>query len=869
MNLAERFDAAKDMGVAFPPVPDHIRTNLAAPVALRPYQEEAIGRFLYYSDTYPQRKSPKHLLFHMATGSGKTVLMAALILDLYARGYRDFLFFVDKTQIVEKTKANFLNPTSSKYLFADAIRIDDRPVAVREVSNFAESDADSINIRFTTLGALHAQLRPGGARENGVTMEDFEQRARGVVLIADEAHHLNAETKAAKGQGELDLRDSWEGTVRAIFETRLDNVMLDFTATQDFRNLDIAAKYEDKILYDFSLKRFREEGYSKDIILRQVGANIPARMMQAVILSEYRRRLAEANGLAIKPVILMKSRQIAESKANKAAFEAAIDALDSNGITGLRAQAVDPTLQRAFAYILDERGTAPADFARELQRQFAGDHLLDANDDKELTQRQVALNTLEDRDNCYRVVFAVDKLNEGWDVLNLFDIVRLYDTAPTNGTSNAEKQLIGRGARYCPFTAPGKPDEPREKRKYDGDTGHELRVLEQLHYHCAHDPDYIRHIKEKLVETGAMAADDRDVLIKLKDGFRQSEFFKTTWVWSNRPIRNERAGVTGFADYGVPTLVDIPRFSGGQVTEGDALGQAAATFGGAEIKTRTVKLDELGAAVMRHALNGSPFFRFDRLRRHFPQLSGMATFIESPQFLGAVSVKLSGPAERLDSLTAADKLAVAHHALRAVEGAIKSRSIETVGSKDFYPEALSALFAEDKTIKVAREGEAGKSWRESPILRDLKLDEKDWFVFDDSYGTDQEKHFIAWVNARADDLRERFEEFYLIRNERVVALYAFEGGEFPGARFEPDFLLFLKDRHEGERVTMQLFVEPKGMQLELNDKWKQDMLRAIGANAVLPVIEGKDYRVYGLSFYNEEAGRKQVFERAFEALAQG
>ncbi|WP_229770923.1 hypothetical protein [Campylobacter portucalensis] len=38
---------------------------------------------------------------------------------------------------------------------------------------------------------------------------------------------------------------------------------------------------------------------------------------------------------------------------------------------------------------------------------------------------QLLLNNLEDKDNNIRVIFAVDKLNECWDVLNLFDIVRL------------------------------------------------------------------------------------------------------------------------------------------------------------------------------------------------------------------------------------------------------------------------------------------------------------------------------------------------------------------------------------------------------------------------------------------------------------
>jgi superfamily II DNA or RNA helicase len=69
-------------------------------------------------------RSNKNLLFIFipfkaiitATGSGKTVMMAGLILYLYEQGYRNFLFFVNRGQIVEKTKDNFINPFSSKYL---------------------------------------------------------------------------------------------------------------------------------------------------------------------------------------------------------------------------------------------------------------------------------------------------------------------------------------------------------------------------------------------------------------------------------------------------------------------------------------------------------------------------------------------------------------------------------------------------------------------------------------------------------------------------------------------------------------------------------------------------------------------------------
>ena len=67
-------------------------------------------------------------MFNMATGSGKTLIMAALILDCYKRGYRDFIFFVNSTSILEKTKANFSDSKSSKYLFSQNILIDSKNI---------------------------------------------------------------------------------------------------------------------------------------------------------------------------------------------------------------------------------------------------------------------------------------------------------------------------------------------------------------------------------------------------------------------------------------------------------------------------------------------------------------------------------------------------------------------------------------------------------------------------------------------------------------------------------------------------------------------------------------------------------------------
>ena len=68
----------------------------------------------------------------------------------------------------------------------------------------------------------------------------------------------------------------------------------------------------------------------------------------------------------------------------------------------------------------------------------------------------VLLNSLGNINNPIRVVFAVAKLNEGWDVLNLYDIVRISEGAGTTRTAtDSEAQLIGRGARYFPFVYEG------------------------------------------------------------------------------------------------------------------------------------------------------------------------------------------------------------------------------------------------------------------------------------------------------------------------------------------------------------------------------------------------------------------------------
>jgi type III restriction enzyme len=137
------------------------------------------------------RNTTNHLLFQMATGSGKTIMMAGLMLYLYEKGYRNFLFFVNSTTIIDKTKDNFLNAASSKYLFAQHLKLQGKTVNIVSADNFEGDTGDDICIVFETIQGLHSKLT--SPREDALTLGDFEDKK--VVLIADEAHHLSAETK--------------------------------------------------------------------------------------------------------------------------------------------------------------------------------------------------------------------------------------------------------------------------------------------------------------------------------------------------------------------------------------------------------------------------------------------------------------------------------------------------------------------------------------------------------------------------------------------------------------------------------------------------------------------------------------------------
>ena len=636
-------------------VPSFLYSNLKNGFGQRPYQQEAFGRFIYYWNEYPGKPKgvPTQLLFHMATGSGKTLIMAGLIIYLYQKGFRNFLFFVNSTTIIDKTRDNFFNAISSKYLFADRISISGKAIRIKEAANFQTTSQEDITIVFSTIQGLHTRLNT--PRENSLTYDDFENKK--IVLISDEAHHINAETKKGTELAPEEKEEiiSWEGTVNRIFHAHRDNILLEFTATADLSIPEIENKYADKLIYDYPLKQFRKDGYSKEVKVLQ--ADLPSfdRALQAVLLSQYRRKLFEKYKKLVKPVILFKSKTIKESLSFFETFATGIKNLKAADLQKLKNLKPDTAIEKIFQY-LAANNISFENFIIELKEDFSADKLISVNSKDESEQKQLAVNSLEDEENGYRGVFAVDKLNEGWDVLNLFDIVRLYDTRDgKNGkpgnTTMSEAQLIGRGARYCPFKI--SEDQPYAGRKFDNDITHELRICEELYYHSAYNPRYIQELNTALEEIGIKANKTIEVSVSLKNERKETPFYTDRKALLNEQTKYNRQDIFGLAENLVDQIHEVTLKTGyTQSTMAFSNTQTTAI----ERQEKKYRLSDFGAPVIRKAINKLEFYRFSNLKRIFPNLNSIAEFISSDQYLGKIKLDVTGLPEQIINLSPQEKL---------------------------------------------------------------------------------------------------------------------------------------------------------------------------------------------------------------------
>ncbi|GHQ80799.1 hypothetical protein VN0406_09320 [Helicobacter pylori] len=704
-------------------------------------------------------------MFEMATGSGKTLVMAGLILECYKQGYQNFIFFVNSTSILEKTKLNFTDSASSKYLFSENITINDENTEIKSVNNLNESQTSAINIYFSTIQGLFSLFTK--AKENAITIEDLKDQK--LVFLADEAHHLNTETKKKLSGAESSEKHNWESVVKLALEQNKDNLLLEFSATIP-NEKSVKDKYKNLKVITYTLKEFSEDKFCKNIYsLSYENKELETRFLGACVSSLYKELLAQHHNIEnFKPCILFKSERIEDSKENQERFNAFLENL------------------------------SPLD----------------------LEKGMLLLNSLEDRDNPKRVVFSVDKLNEGWDVLNLFDIVRLKNKASQKDTTK-DAQLIGRGARYYPFSHNDlKPSQIEfYQRKFD--LFNPLSALERLDYHAVYDSEFIAQLKKELQDLGLGFVEKQTIPLTPTKNLK-------CYYASNTKNKNKNLFNKDYTDpVGVKLQsLHVPLFAFGvrekkvdfkEENKGDktyyiphTLDKIPLNYFLKALNLKNLDFKTLKKAFKKYAFNNKVEF----IERYISQLK--TNFHKNQKF---------------DDNKNLLKLAV-----YIIEN-LKDTLLKEQDKYDVSALELKEFETHNRSLSV------------SELEKDIPSYE--WLLFKDMRKLDSglERDFLDFINNHKEILDKKFKEWCVLRNDHFTELKVFcniENSPYYAQGFEPDFILFAQT-HSDEFLGFTCYVEAKGEHLEHSNAWKEEFLEML-ENATLK-SHNKKLDLKGLPFF--------------------
>ncbi len=420
--------------------------------------------------------------------------------------------------------------------------------------------------------------------------------------------------------------------------------------------------------------------------------------------------------------------------------------------------------------------------------------------------------------------------------------------------------MIGRGVRYNPFKFGD--DEPN-KRKFDKQLDHPLRVLEEFYFHSDKDERYIDELKLEL-KNQKLFSDDKKVIkhFDIKEHIKNDKdsFYHQLKIFANDKLENPNRRKTTLEDivqafkfeYTIPSY-DYKAEK--VILEDGKKDEVRHSQGNEDKKQIKKKLADILVSNQKHiflkaynevAKKENSLFRFDKLQQEL-QISSIDD-LWSDAFLGKLYITLYLP-KQYESLSDVEPKHLVKAFVRFFEQFIvewKKEIHPHIGS-DFKAKSFKYYFETPKPVAVL----------EDPKNTDYenKLVTKDWYALNHFHGTSEEQSLVDFIINTIENFKEKYENVYLLRNEQVYKIYDFKDGK----GFEPDFLLFLKEK-EADRYY-QVFIEPKGSQFKdatgkfdnSKEAWKEQFLTEItnkyGKEDVLKV-ENKDYRLVGLPLYN-------------------
>ncbi|MGN0007695.1 MAG: DEAD/DEAH box helicase family protein [Alistipes sp.] len=350
--------------------------------------------------------------FSIATGIGKTRLMAACIAYLYlAKGIKHFFILAPNLTLYDKLIRDFGDTSYEKYVFKGLAEfVHNQPIVVNgeTYNNFngQYNTSGSIEINIFNIAKFNTDnkesAKKGAPRMRrlseylGQSYFDYLASLPDLVILMDEAHRYHADA-SKKAINELHPILGLEMTATPIDEHRtpFKNIVYEYNLAQAL----VDGKYV-KIPTVAKRKNFTKAGLSaEDLDAMKIEDAISIHEHTKTCLELY----AKNNHLpVVKPFILVVCRDVAHATQTATLIEKQM----FEGRYAGKVLQIDSSTKK------DE----------DIERQFL---------------------SLEKADNKIEIVIHVNMLKEGWDVTNLYTIVPLRAAdAPV-----LVEQTIGRGLR--------------------------------------------------------------------------------------------------------------------------------------------------------------------------------------------------------------------------------------------------------------------------------------------------------------------------------------------------------------------------------------------------------------------------------------
>jgi type III restriction enzyme len=419
---------------------------------------------------------PKYCL-KMATGSGKTWVLAALIVWQYFNAIRSerpgqysarFLVVVPGHEVLNRLLDSFKgkrdrhgnrDPKASDYekelfipsgaqwrglfhlhrelLVRDDVRanmpaVDGAFIYLTNWQQFRLKN-DKANLWDQMVGEDMAE------QPRGEIIADFLSEFPDLVVMNDEAHHVH--NKTTQGSDEL----VWRRFVRVMNERQIERhgnaqnflLQVDFSATP-FYGSGVKREYFPHIIYDYDLKLGLADMLVKQIFVEEreaaFGQTLEELDFRAVREEAEGKRRGEVSALSDGQKMML---QIGREKLEQIAQEFSKRGLDRKPVMLVLCEETEVAnlVTKHFAAQTDERGRA---YDEKLVMAIHSEM-----PDAELEKARLRLDTVDENDDPLRVVASVLMLREGFDKTNICIVVVLRATE----ADLLLEQIVGRGLR--------------------------------------------------------------------------------------------------------------------------------------------------------------------------------------------------------------------------------------------------------------------------------------------------------------------------------------------------------------------------------------------------------------------------------------